>query len=161
MKIDTTRDPMDLFIDHMLQSNPSTTPFTSADIVAVNLTDMGGASTTVDIDLLIPPSDVPNDHVKFTYSRIPVEILFGELDDDIDVAGVQEHYPVDVRVHYEASLGQLHLTPELKEYILHKYAVNVGVKGVTVATHPTLANAYVMAFNNIIYKGVIDFIPTP
>lgn len=53
------------------------------------------SETTVEVDMKIAPSESFGDYVEFTYGRVPVEKLFGLLDEDTGTIAVEVKYPLD------------------------------------------------------------------
>ncbi len=51
--------------------------------------------STVEVDLLIQPSEATGDYVEFQYERITMPTLFGGVDADVQSAGVQIPYHID------------------------------------------------------------------
>lgn len=51
--------------------------------------------TTADIDMKIYPSEAFGDYVNFRYRRIPIEKVFGTIDEDTGTTVVEVLYPID------------------------------------------------------------------
>lgn len=51
--------------------------------------------STVEVDLLIEPSEAIGDYAKFNYERITMPALFGGMDMDVGTAGIQIPYHID------------------------------------------------------------------
>lgn len=51
--------------------------------------------TTAEVDMKIAPSEAFGDFVEFRYPRIPIDKLFGQIDEDTGTVEVEVKYPLD------------------------------------------------------------------
>jgi len=86
MSIDLTKDPYDLFAGLIQKKNTALPELTASDISVRRITATGDTalSTSAEVDLLIEPSEAYGDFVEFTYNRIPVNVLFNNVDTILD-----------------------------------------------------------------------------
>lgn len=57
-----------------------------------NMTPVSEYGVTIDVDLLIEPSEVYGDYVKFSYDRIPLPSVFSNLDYDLGTTEIEVKY---------------------------------------------------------------------
>lgn len=117
-------------------------------LAPVAIPDVGdGRNTKVQIDLLIQPSDVDGDFVEFSYGRIPLEVIFANID-----SGDVDNMNTSVVINEDGSLN----VDNVKSEMLRMYGFYVDEENYTF----TLINPYLLTIStkdiNLVYLGSFD-----
>lgn len=157
---DMKKKPLQMLIGMVNQANGFGFKPEDLEVLApvVQEADTDGRDTKVDIDLTILPSEQEDDFVTFTYARIPLDELFGQINPgfrEVDVPLNENGVPADAGVFYAEVLRKFGVNMDTENF---DYTLKSA--GVLTVTAKSTNYAYTGSFDIAITNSLVSRVAT-
>lgn len=157
---DMKKKPIEMLIGMVNQANNFGFNPEDLEVLApvVQEADTEGRDTKVDIDLTILPSEQEDDFVTFTYARIPLGELFGQINPgfrEVDVPLNENGVPADADAFYAEILRKFGVNMDAENFEFSLKSAGV----ITVTAKPN-NYAYIGSFDIAVVNSLASRIAT-